>query len=293
MTLPSGRLSCGIALYLTLTLGLAAGPARARAPAIPKDVDGFTAALADRFASELPDAKVKVRGPLVLAVTIGGETTQLPLDNAWEFCGRDRRKCAKFIKEFVTARAAMLTDPSTPVKATDVRAIVRDQIYIDEMRRAQAGKPDSAGIVRPLVGRLWLICVIDHPNGVSTMGQHDLVALGLSEDQAIRNLSATLKLLVADTKILPKWGVKMAAGDFYEASRMLLHDDWAAMSKAAHGNLMVAVPETHILIYGDGGLNGDRAALRAVAEAYATQAPKPISPALYHWTETGWEAAAE
>jgi uncharacterized protein YtpQ (UPF0354 family) len=87
---------------------------------------------------------------------------------------------------------------------------------------------------------------------------------------------------------MPKMGLTYAAGDFYESSRMLLHDSWAEMAKKMNGHLVVAVPSRDFLIFGNGGGNGDRNVLSAFAHSVADQAPKPLSTTLFEWTPFGW-----
>lgn len=278
---------------LVVALSLCALPAVARSTAIPDDVDGFTQALAKRFAKALPDLPVKVTGPLLLEAGDHPHAQQIRLDAPWSFCLRDRRHCAAAVKDYVEYMSGTVAESDMRVQAANVRAIVRGPGYIDDMRRVAANKPEAQGVIRPLADGLWLICVVDMPHGIRTLGRDDLGVLGLTEDQvialALKNLAASLKPLQDDTRVIKDMGLKYAGGDFYEASRMLLHDDWKALSDEYHGNLVVAVPSTDVLIYGNGGGNGDRIVLRSFAETAAKEAPKPLSIDLYRWTPTGWE----
>jgi hypothetical protein len=272
---------------------LCARPACARSAAIPDDVDGFTQALAKRFAKTLPDRPIEITGPLVLEVGKGKEANQVRLGAPWSFCQRDRRHCAGGVKDFVANMSGTILEANTQLQASNIRAIVRGPNYIDEMRHVGRGDPDAQGIVRQIADGLWLICVIDAPHGISTLERRNLTTLGVTEDQAValalKNVASALKPLKDDTHVLKGPGLRFAAGDFYEASRMLLHEDWKALSDEYHGHLVVAVPSTDFLIYGIGYGNGDRIVLRAFAESVAEKAPKPLSIDLYQWTPTGWD----
>jgi hypothetical protein len=88
----------------------------------------------------------------------------------------------------------------------------------------------------------------------------------LSEDQAVtlaeRNLAAALRPLGTVVHDLPPNGIGTINGDFYDSSRLILHDDWAPLSLKLHGHLVVAVPANDVLLYGEGK---DRVALDAIA----------------------------
>lgn len=138
-----------------------------------------------------------------------------------------------------------------------------------------------------------MVCVGDSPHGIRILQHAQLTKLGLTEDQAIelglKNTAAALPPLQADSHELKKYGLKFTAGDFYESSRILLHDSWAGMSKAMGGHLVIAVPTHDFLIYGNGSDKEGRVSLAAFANMVFDKAQKPMTPTLYQWTETGWE----
>ena len=267
----------------------------AREAAIPKTVDKFTDYMADRFADAMPANKVTIKAPLRLDVALPGGPYSVYLDNIWSACERDRRHCRAVVDDFLGAMPSAMKEGAEPLKAADVRMIVRGFAYVTEMRRVADGKPERAGVARLVAGDLWMVCVADSPHGIRVLQHADLTKLHLSEDQAIalglKNVAASLRLLEADTHVLKPYGLTFATGDFYESSRMLLHDSWAAMSKSMGGHLVVAVPSSDFLIYGNGGGNGDRIVLGTFAQTVAEKASKPISVSLFHWTPTGWEVA--
>ena len=268
-------------------------PAQAREPAIPKDPDKFTTYMVGRFTDALPGVKVTAKGALDLEATLPRGPYQIRLDNIWSACERDRRQCRKQVDDFLANMPGVMNATGHDVEPADIRLIVRPAGYVDDMRKVAAGKPERAGIARPIVGDLWMICVADQPHGIQMLQHVDIVKLGLSEDQTIalglKNLAAALPSLETETHVMKQSGLKFAAGDFYESSRLPLHDSWAAMSKSMGGHLVVAVPSNDFLIYGNGGGNGDRAVLSAFAETVIEKAPKPISATLLQWTPTGWE----
>jgi uncharacterized protein YtpQ (UPF0354 family) len=272
---------------------IAAPPAPAREPALPKEPDTFTTFMADRFDDAFPGANAKVTGPLRLEMTLSNGAHTIYLNNIWQACETERRHCRQSINEFVANIVGSAKEESAPVKVENIRAIVRTADYADQARKMADRVPDHAPIVRQEAGELWLICVVDSPHGVRTLQRADLTKLSLTQDQAIalalKNTGAALPPLEADTHEVKKSGLKFAAGDFYESSRMLLHDSWAEISKAMGGHLVIAVPSNDVLIYGNGSGNGDRMALSAFAKTVIEKAPKPMTATLFQWTKAGWE----
>jgi len=250
------------ALCLSLVLAYAV---HARDAPIPKDADQFTAYMAKRFTEADPAAKVTVAGPLTLNVerTGGGHTVYLA--NMWSICERDRRQCRKQIDTFIPSSLAIQSEFKGDIKPEDIRVVVRGASYVRQLEQMGAKDPSRMGIYRPIAGDLWEICVVDAPHGIETLQKGAAAKLGLTDEQAfalgVKNVAAALPSLAADTHSL-KMGLTFAAGDFYESSRILLHDGWADLSKADNGHLVVAVPSNDVVVYGNGGGNGDRSVER-------------------------------
>jgi hypothetical protein len=282
-----------VSVFAAFCFFAVAAPALARVPAIPKDEDRFTAYMARRFSDAMPGNKVTVKGPLALEVVVPAGPHDVHLDRIWSFCERDRRRCREQVDGFLANMPGVMLESGGGVKPADIRLVVRTASYVAEMRRLAGDRPDHAGIARPVADDLWMICVVDRPHGVEPLNHGELTKLHLSEDQAIalgsKNVAAALPSLDADTHVVKQIGVKFATGDFYESSRMLLHDSWAGMSKAMGGHLVVAVPNNDFLIYGNGGGNGDRLVLGIFAKDVLKKAPKPISAELFEWTPAGWK----
>lgn len=216
---------------------------------------------------------------------------------AWSIAGRV--KFARLLVVFVVAlRPAYAADPAPaprqPVVKSSLRVIVRSAGYVDTLRRQAGGRPAPQPIARPLAGDLWLICVIDRPQQVDVLTDRDLQMLGLSEDEAIalgtKNVAAELP--PGSTVITPLWprnGIGYITGHFYESSRVLMHEDWAALSQEMNGHLVVAVPVPEGVLYIEGKDQADLAALARVAEATAKNNPRKISVQLFRWVPDGWE----
>ncbi len=279
---------------LSLSSFLVGGPAYAREKPIPKTVEGFTAYMADRFAEAMPGDKVTVRGPLQLEVVVPAGPHTVNLNRVWDFCERDRRHCRKEVDGFLENMPGTMTEFSgREIKPADIRAVVRSSAYAAQVHRMAANGPDHDGIVRPIAGDVWMIVVVDRPHGIEPLNHGDMAKLGLTEDQAvalaIKNVAAALPPIEADTHPVQQTSFKMVGGDFYDSSRMLLHDSWAKLSAEMGGHLVIAVPNPDLLIYGNGSGNAERIVFGGFVRMVLGKADKPISADLFEWTPGGWK----
>ena len=122
----------------------------------------------------------------------------------------------------------------------------------------------------------------------------DLETIGLSEGEAIalgtKNVAAELPPGSAVvTPLSPRNGIGYITGHFYESSRLLMHEDWSAVSQEMNGHLVVAVPVPEGVLYIEGKDSADLASLQRVAEATAKNDPRRISTQLFRWVPDGWE----
>ena len=121
----------------------------------------------------------------------------------------------------------------------------------------------------------------------------DLEKLGLSQEEAIalgkQNVAAELPPGSAVISRLKPDAIGYITGHFYESSRLLMHDDWAALSQEMNGQLVVAVPVPEGILYAEGKDRASLDALTRVAEATAKGDQRRISTQLLRWVPEGWE----
>ena len=265
--------------------------------ALPEDVDGFTRAVAEKFRAALPQAQVTIEGPLTLMVSPPGKPsgTHTNLDRMWKFCQNNADRCVGALDDFVGRMAETATQVAPPPEPAAIRIVVRPTRDLEatllQIRQASPDKP------MPITGRLsgdmsWMM-VLDMPQAVHSMSAHDLAKLGLTQDQAyvrgLANLAGELKPF-AGAAPLPAGGrIGVISGNYYESSRLLLHDAWKDLADRMVGPLLVAVPGANIVLYGDGGWPNMQADLAAAAHRAALQNEKPLSTQLLKWTAAGWE----
>src|SRR5262249_46703800 len=112
---------------------------------------------------------------------------------------------------------------------------------------------------------------------------------GLSADAAMslgeQNVAAELGPLHTAIHDLPPNGVGYINGNFYNSSRLLLHDDSKELSKSMNGHLVVAVPANDVVVYDAIALD----AISTLVNAVGMKSVRPLSGTLFKWVPGGWE----
>jgi len=222
-----------LGLLAVIRPGIAAAPA-------PDDTAAFTQYVRDAMAQIDPGAMVVTKGPLWLGVSIpGANEHSVYLSNIAGACTRDRDHCDQAIATFVQNMMGTIKEGTAPIERSNVRAVVRTTPYVEQVRRAVRDRPAGQPVVWLIAGDLWMVCVIDRPHGVEVLAEAVLAKLGLSADEAIalakENLRAALPPLETVAHPMTKVGFGIIAGDYYDASRLVLHDDWAPLSRKLRG----------------------------------------------------------
>ena len=287
--------------FLVVIMSVVASSASANAPT---DDAGLTAFTAEAFATGLPEAKVTIKGPLLLDLeTSSSEGSadahvtkthlQITLHNVADHCRRDPEKCDQEVTTFVANFIATVKEMSTPIQKFELRVVVRSAEYVESARHRLAGRPDSDFVARQFVGGLWALLVADSAHAIKSVSAQNLAPLGLSADAAMslgeQNVAAELGPLNTAIHELPPNGVGYINGNFYNSSRLLLHDDWKELSKSMNGHLVVAVPANDIVVY---AAAGDPIALDAIGimvKAVGMKSVRPLSGTLFKWVPGGWE----
>jgi hypothetical protein len=171
---------------------------------------------------------------------------------------------------------------------------------------AAGARAYPGAVATPIGGGLQLVCWLSPAKGdVSAAGSGttvppgralttgDLGAFALDDVTAIslaeENLRAGLR--PADAVLTPQPnGIGVDAGDFGEAGRLALVDQWASLAAAMGGDLLVAAPAADTVLYEDGRIPGALARLSARAGAVMAQSPRPISATILRWSSHGWQS---
>jgi hypothetical protein len=285
--------SCGI---VALLLGLinASGPACSE-PAIALDPDGFTNTVAQALNALAIPAPARVVSPLTLTARDStGTEIQINLDRIYSACKSDQQRCPDFISNLITGAADALQARRVPPTPATLRAVVRPEAYL-------RSNPQLAQLAirvahRELPEGLVALIYVDKARAMGTVSARELVEMHLSTDDAyrlgLRNLAADLRPIDQAIKALSPRGIGTLRDSPYESSRLLLHADWAKVSKKFGGHLIVATPSAEELLYADGSTAEAIDALSALARDRFAKAERGISPSVFEWQPERWVVVA-
>jgi uncharacterized protein YtpQ (UPF0354 family) len=266
----------------------ASGSNRASYPIDASNEAAFTESAARRMGAVAPDLRIRVTGPLALEIDQGrGQGHEAPkqisLQRVWTTCGQDPSGCEAEVDHFVAVLVRILASKPEVAQRSQILPELRPREYIDAM-----GTMATNAVVQPFVGDLVVVYVVDSPDSTRSLTPSDAQALHLSSTDvaavARENLSRRLAPLPFGLDAIQPGEVHvLATGNFYESSRLLFEEDWAAIAARAPTPIVVGVPENDVVLF-VAGIDGDRLArLRAVVREGYEKAARPVSPNLYRW----------
>ena len=260
--------------------------------------DAFTARVADEARRQpgLRGARVVERFKVTLTRRDGTEY-QMYLDNLWRDCAQRPDACDDSIARAVRAGGEGQGTDDSVVNKENVRAVLKDPQWLAGAQRAsqeKATSPEKAKeseiVRRPFAAGLWVVYVLDLPDGMRIINHGDMAQLKLDEAGldalAVANLEAALPALHFD-RVKTGSDIRVIhEGDSYEASRLILHQRWAAIARQVKGDLLVAAPSRDFVYFT--GSREDVAGLRALARGSDEQG-HALTSTLLRWTPAGWE----
>jgi hypothetical protein len=158
-------------------------------------------------------------------------------------------------------------------------------------------QPSSTVVTAPFVNGLSEIVLVGRPPATRPVTEADLPALRLSKSAVLAlasaNVAAGLRPIAEVAPPLPPGQIGTIRGDFAEGARVLVHDEWAPLSAAMGGHLLVAIPAEDEVLYTKGGLPGALVTIADMARAEMAKSSRPVSNMVLRWTATGWEIVAK
>jgi hypothetical protein len=236
-----------------------------------------------------PELQATVSGPLQLKVaTLQSPDMRVNLDRPWHDCKEEPTACDAALRRYVSGSIPVLRERPAPATREALIPVVRSKAYFDEV-----GGVDHA-VAEQFVGDLWVFYAVDSPASLVSLKPTDLTELGLTRDEVGRVARENLRKRLGD---LPAdLGQKAGAAiglifrdEYFESSRILLHDQWAALARASGGKLLVAIPGNDVIVF---ALESDPEAvtqLSKVAHDVGEKARRAVSPQVLAWTEAGWK----
>lgn len=255
--------------------------------------------VADRLTGAIPGARARVKDTLTIALDLpaGGGRSIVNVDRIDAQCRADPSDCDRVMDSFVSAIAAVERERGKAADQSMLRAVVRDARYVEQLQRQSGENPQAALVTERVADGLYLVCVVDSPRAMRILNAKDLGLLKLSPEEAIARAKAnTAKEFAPLQRVVrevPENAFRYLTGSPYESSRILFHQQWAAVADRAKGALIVAVPASDLVLYGNAASPDAIPALATLARVAASKAQRPITDRVYRWTPSGWIPASE
>jgi hypothetical protein len=296
------------ALVLAVALALAAckAPSAASAPAATPTsgrapdpartpFDGSSeSALTDsaaRLFRETPSVSARVLEPLTLQLDVkstGTHDLRISLDRIWRICQADPAGCEGATRDFVIKVIHTVATPEPPAERDQIVAVLRPRAYFDSV----GGPAAARAMLDPFVDDLYVVYVIDMPESTRSVGQKDLDALKLTQADLPALARANLGKRLGHVREMSsaKAGdiAVLQAGGFFESSRLLLTEDWAALASKLGQPIVVAVPSGDVVIVLVGPTPDALEKLRGVVTRAYGDAQRPVSQRLFRWDAGTW-----
>ena len=277
-------------LLVLAPLLLLSAPAQGGDAPYLSDERTFTAYIAQLMTRALPTGKTQIKGPLTLTIDgLPDGEIQMNLDSLYSYCRRAPEDCDPQTQAYIARSATSFRKMMAPLQLADLRAVIRDSGYVENGEKLYHDKL----IAEPLIGDLWIVCVVDMPGAMRILSLSQLPELKLSSDAALalckKNSAATLPPLEPAKRDYPWAGVNILTGDPYDVGWLIFPERWTGIAESLQGDLLVAAPGVDILLYASGAAPDSVAALGKAAAVVAAKAQKPLSTAVFRWTPTGWE----
>jgi hypothetical protein len=262
----------------------------------PSDKEGFTRYALAQFQQRIEGHHFTLVQPLVLKVDGGGKDSlgNLYLDRIYQYSLANPEKADAALASYADRVAAALAELLRPPAKEDVTLVVRSQETLRQSLRSMGASFTVAAYPRALTPSLTYLPVLNSKTSFKWVNDKILTKLGLTEEELFRlaraNLRSALRPLEEVTTVpSPGQNAVGTLRDELAPSRLLFPEEWAPIAKKLGGKLVVMVPGSDVLIYGDGSSAARIDALRTLGRDLGRRAEQPLSDAVLLWTETGWQ----
>jgi uncharacterized protein YtpQ (UPF0354 family) len=255
----------------------------------------LTESAARLFRKQSPRIAVQVIGPLTLKLDVQGtdkHDLQVSLDRMWAVCQSDPGGCEGAMNDFVAKVVHTFAAPEEPATRDRVVAVVRPRAWFEAMGNVSDKERPMSD---PLVDDLYVAYVVDLPEAVRSLNQKDLDGLQLPQAElpslARANLTTRLGHVLDSLRTAGPGAVAVLdAGNYFESSRLLLADDWTALSSRQAQPIVVSVPASDVMIVAMGPGPAEMKKQRELTQAIYEKAQRPVSRRLFQWNAGSWAA---
>ena len=210
-------------------------------------------------------------------------------------CRESESFCRESLNLWIDAAVEFEQNRLIAPAIADVQVLVNSRTSL-EAELAPRDPRAPRVLMRRCLGEL--VCALAADNGwmLRYVDAQDLKSMNLSEDRAYelaldnsRRLLRPASRLKVPTEEHPIQFADLASD---QSSRVLFTADWASLAASVHGDLIMAVPASGLVVYGLGGNQDAVRRLRQFAEDSMPGALRPLSTTVFRWTGKGWESAA-
>ena len=197
----------------------------------------------------------RAEGALVVLVRTARGDSQVSLARAYAACARAPRACDATTRDYLASVATALMRGAEESGAAPerLRLAVRPADVIAAYRERMGGI-----VSRPLVADLHALVMVDFPESARPLLASELASLGLDEAGAIERARANVvqengPWPAEIDGLAPGNAVGLAAGRYYESSRLLDAAGLAELERRAGGPVLVVAPTNDTLLLASAG----------------------------------------
>jgi len=250
----------------------------------------FTAQVADQFRAILPEGSVEVAAPLQLRLAGegGAPPVAVSLGGLRAYCANATpAECDSTIVNYASATIDNFHHGEAPLAPEQMRVAVRATIECEFFGPDWAHS--EGPLMRPFLPGLCLLLTGEFPTRRRGVQLDELRALGLEAGSAWALAARQTLAELPRPPALQGVGedTAMISGFDYTTSLMIDEEGWRAAA-ANHDDLVVAVPQTNIVLVARLSNLGDLDDFRAVVQREYESSERAVTPTLYRWTSAGF-----
>jgi hypothetical protein len=269
----------------------------AAAQSIPLDKAAFTQYVADRLKEMKPEGmqvQISITRPLAIRLSApSGMSVDANLGDLHGHCSAMDGRCAEETEKLVEAAFQVFGEVTRSITPDMFRVVLRSAGWVNALNESNKANGMPPAVAKPYVGELCMVLAISGPAFTRYATAETLNTLKLDQsvafDIALKNTKQSKAPILE--RALPLRGTRfqVLAEDELEPSRLLMHAEWGEVARKRPGDLIVAVPASNLLIFGNAVSADDVRALRDVAANALRTAVRSVTPQLFRWRENGWE----
>lgn len=261
------------------------------APALA-DEAGFRAGMIDQLRGAYPGVQFTPGTDALQVTTKGGawDGGIINLHRIFHFCqNATADDCAAVKAEFIGKIA------TTPPALTEqsLRIIVRDQEYVDYVRKLESSSGERMAVRRQIGDDLFAVLASDAANTIAAVGDKGLSELRLPEDEAWRTAWRQTRAILPTIPAPEKFREQAMAfeGDEYLSSLAADVETWKKVSEVVGPDLAMTVVSDQFVFVGPMADGPGLARFRESVEEDCRAQPRCVSPNVYRFRDGRWVVA--